>query len=176
MENMIITKTFVNEEAVLRDAINSLPVIDCIERFFDYIESHPEGELEKEYVNALHKKRVGFVEKIYKDTLANLTMEQLKDMLFEQAWDGLWALYDRDNHELVEYIKYDHTDADLYEYIKKLMNDTLDEVITKKTKLANEQKIDNLKARYESNKNSYERIAKEQADLKEELKKLGVEV
>lgn len=177
---MIITETFTNEEKVLRDTINSLPVVNCIAKYIEYVYSEPVGELETAFVSALYDKRTALFRKAHDEFYKNYTADRLKEELFNQQWDGVWALYDRDDSDLVNYVKEVYTDADAHGYIKELMLNTLDEVIAKKTTTAKEMKISTLKAKYESNKATHKGIIKSyeerQAKIKEELAELGVEI
>lgn len=143
---------------------------NALEAFFEYIfDTTIENHQEKKYVRILQEMSYDMQKEMYLDSIKNMTLEQLKEQAWKDAYDGLWGLGERSGSELTEYFNFNVSRQKSYDYVIVTMRKALNQYLKK----ISENKESILKDSIQSTKERIERMEK---DLEEQRNNLDNQI
>ena len=166
---MIINNYFGDETKTIRERINEMPVLNCIENYVNYIHNGEHKGFEKEYATALNNRFKSFLTKAFNMKYGNSSKEKLIKMLVNAEWEGIYGYSESDSYDILNKMQCDYSDDELHELIKTEMLETLEALIAEKTQSAKDKKIQELKRHIESYESDIERYERYIADYKNRL-------
>lgn len=181
---MKIQEIFIKEEsAIIREAIDTLPVEGCLKKYFSYVDANGDTDFESKFINKLNDRFKDFILKLRRRTIENKSLEEMQDLYLDALWYGLWCYDGADSYEIREDLENYFTDKDLHEEIKKELSEALKELLEElhATKAQEEiktltvllkSKKDNI-ARYQEQKEQEELAIKELEERIEKIKEEG---
>lgn len=176
---MVIDKMFINDSTALKEKVANIPMENCIDNYFNYLDSYAEG-LEQKYITKLNDRAKAFIAKIELKAIENKNIDEIKKMYVNLIWDGYYGLCEKAWSDVADEYSYSHSCSDMYEDIKEEMTDALEELLTEINTSEKEKNINRIKKELEWKQNSLESIDKDtelrKAQLANEIKKLTQEL
>lgn len=184
---MLINNYFKNEEQNIRNHINNIPILNCLDNFFSYLNTrynaakgNEVGDFEKKYIGELYDNVHLLLRDLFKKHYEEKTKEELINKLMDYEEEGGAIVYmDVDTENYINTIEWlcNNDKKAIHDLIVKYMLDTLDNMLAKEMETNQEieakkikEKIEGLKRNIEYNKQQIEKSQRALADLiKEQL-------
>lgn len=176
---MVIDKMFINDSKALKEKVANIPMENCIDNYFNYLDSSAEG-LERKYITKLNDRAKAFVTKIELKAIEDKNIDEIKNIYVNLVWDGYYGLCEKPWSDVADEYSYSHNCSDMYDDIKKEMTDALEELLTEMNTSEKEKNINRIKKEIEWKQNSLESIDRDtefrKAQLSDEIKRLKQEL
>lgn len=170
---MKINEIFKDNYNEIKETIENLPVLNCIDNYYRYIDSTGETEFEKKFINTLiyyqstlYRK---FIEKIYE----NKSRDELISEISELKYNGSCAACDNYFEEISENLSYLLDKEKAHKIIQSFMLEVLEKSYkdfntNNKSKIASEleHEIMDLKSEIEYAEKKKEILKKKEEELK----------
>jgi hypothetical protein len=176
---MEIDKMFINDSNILKEKVANLPMENCIDNYFNYLDSRSEG-LEQKYIIKLNDRAKSFIAKIELKAIKDKNIDEIKKMYIDIIWDGFYGMCEKPWSDVADEYSYSHSCKDMYKDIKKEMTEALEELLTELNTSEKEKNIAQLKKSLEFKKNALSNIDQEtefrKTQLANEINKLEQEL
>lgn len=157
---MIIDKMFINESKPLKERVENLPMENCIDNYFNYLDSKSEG-LEQKYINKLNNRAKAFIAKIELKAIKDKDIDEIKKMYTDIIWNGYYGICEKPWSDVADDYSCTYSCSDIYKDIKQEMTDALEELLTELNTSEKEKKLNIIKRDLEYKKNSLANVDKE---------------
>ena len=173
----MISNYFNDVEKVIREKVENMPLINCVQNFVDYANTSGEDlkncdSFEQEYIKKLSDGDI--IQEILRpyeeDRLSKKTKEELLKEALDMICGDFSGYYCNADYIWDDLECYD--DITLYGYIKAYMLRTLDNLVENKKRTLKETEIMELKNRIESCEETIKSRSNDLVELKKKLEEL----
>lgn len=156
---MVIDKMFINDSKILKERVANLPMENCIDNYFNYLDSSSEG-LEQKYIRKLNDRAKAFIAKIELKAIKDKSIDEIKKIYTDIIWDGYYGICEKSWSDVADDYSYTYSCSDIYEDIKQEMSDALEELLIELNTSEKERKLNIIKRDLENKKEDLANIDK----------------
>lgn len=144
---MNMNTIFKNEELVLKESIERIVSMNCIDNYIEYLfcDINSESMLEKEFNNILLNDRSNFISSIIMDDIKDLSNDDLIYRIITMHKEGVTNINTMKSADISYFIKSYISESEFYNLLKPYLIRKYNDLIADKTLSKQEEYIKNIK-------------------------------